>query len=443
MSCVVLPYQFNPRDYQSRLLHAIFVDKKQHCCCVWHRRAGKTKTCCNIIAGKSQERVGLYGFLLPELKQARRNVWEARGEDGIRFIDHFPSEMIHKVNNAEMFIEFKNGSIFRLLGSDRYDVLRGINPLGLIYDEYSLQNPYARDILVPIIAENNGWEIFIYTPKGGNHGYQLYQTAQKNDDWFCELLTVDDTYRQDGRPVVSKQSIDHFKRSGWSDNLIDQEFYCSFDAAVKGAYFARQLKKAHQDQRIVDFPIDRAKAVHTAWDIGYRDAMAIWLFQIKKEGIFAIYYYENRGEDIQHYINFLHAFQRQFNIVFGTHYCPHDGAKHDVFTGKTLIQQCSELGLRFKQLPRIHNKAAHIELGRSQFNKFWFHATHCKRGLDCLREYHSKYNDAMGELSSEPVHNWASHGADAFLYVCQAVEQPLQQRPMQVIHNAVNQGAIF
>ncbi len=202
---IKLPFQYNPRSYQRKVWELTFHKDIKHMLLLWHRRAGKDKTGINIMVAKAFQEVGAYYYLFPELKQAKRDIWEGRGKDGIAFLDHFPPEFIFRVNHTEMIIEFVNGSIFRLCGADRYKVLRGSNPLGIIYSEYAEQNPEARQTLLPIITENNGWEIFIYTPQGQNHVYDLYLKAQNNPDWYCEKLTIDDTKRPNGEPVITKK----------------------------------------------------------------------------------------------------------------------------------------------------------------------------------------------------------------------------------------------
>lgn len=414
-----LPYKYIPRFYQKPMLKAFFIDKIKHFCCVDHRRSGKTVNAVNLMCAAAQMRVGAYYFLLPELKQARRSVWEARGRDGIKFIDYFHPDLVARINNTEMLIEFRNGSIFRLGGSDRYDSLMGSNPLGIIYDEYSLQNPYARDYMVPILTENEGFEIFTFTPRGGNHAFQLYNTVRDLSDWYTQVLTIDDTKREDGSPVITQDRIDRYKKSGWSEDKIQQEFYCSFEAAVTGAYFAKQLQKANTDNRIINYPVDVTRPVYTAWDLGKRDATAIWFFQIYNETIFVIDYYENRNEILSHYVNYVREWGQKNQTVWGRHVVPHDSRNESYTTGHSVLTMGSELGFDFYPLPRIGNKSDHIEMGRFVFSKCIFNKDKCKRGLDCLREYHAKYNEALGIFSVEPEHNWSSHGADAFLYLCQ------------------------
>lgn len=433
MNIIKLPYQFSPRDYQKRCLDAFFKEHYRKMCLVWHRRAGKTNLSLNIINAASQMRVGAYYYFFPQFNQARRSLWENRGNNGIRFIDQIPKELIAKVNNTEMSVTYKNGSILRLMGSDNYDKMMGPNPLGIVYDEYSLQNPVARDYLLPILIENKGWEILIFTPRGGNFAYTLYNNVKNSPDWYTELLTIEDTKL----PGIKEAAEKLVETGEWSQDKYEQEFYCSFEAAVHGAYFSKQLKKAEEDKRIYDFSIDTSIPVNTAWDIGYRDATAIWFYQQTREAIKAIGYYENHGKDIKHYINYLHDFREKQGIVYEHHYAPHDSKKHDWTTGKTILEFARDLGLKFEPIPRINKKSSHIEMGRANFSRMHFHKTNCKRGLDCLREYHADYNEAMGIYSVDPVHNWASHGADAYLYLSQAAKINPNQQKFQVLHNRV------
>jgi len=421
---LTLPYQFELRDYQRPLWQAMFVHKKRHLLALWHRRAGKTKTIINLIVAAAHIKVGAYYHLYPQAVQARRVVWRGRGADGVHFLEHFPRELLAKdPNNADMFIEFKNGSTYQLLGSDYYDTLRGGNPLGIVYDEYSIQNPSARDFLNPILIENKGWELFPYTPHGTNHGYSLYEAAKDNADWFCEKLTINESRLPSGEMVVDPKEIDVFRRSGWTEDRIQQEFYCSFTAAVPGALLAKQLAQTEKDKRIYDFPIRSDVAVDTYWDIGNLDATAIWFAQQTHEGIKIINYYECNLADMNHYINYVHDFRDKHNLTMRWHWAPHDADHHRLSVGgnKSLVEQCRALGFNFRVLPRILKKIRAIQPAQQLFSRLTFHKTNCKRGLDCLREYHLAYNDAMQCYSDQPAHNWASHGADAFLYMAQAI----------------------
>lgn len=438
-----LPYGLTLRHYQRKAWNAFFINNVKHHLLIWHRRAGKTKFAINVIAAASQMRVGSYYYLFPVLVQARRTVWEGRGDDGMRFIDHFPRSMIKKINNTDMRIEFKNGSIFRLIGTDKenFQKVRGSNPMGVLYDEYAQQNPYARDTIIPVLAQNKGWEMIISTPYGMNHMFDLYEGVKNNEEWFVDKLTIDDTVNNVGEPIVDEQSIEEFKKSGWSSNQIQQEFYCSFTAAIRGAYFADELDVAEQEDRIRNFPIDPSLPVYTYWDLGHHDSTAIWLVQKLHEEIRCIAYYENNLQPLSHYINWLYDFRDQHRVVYAMHYGPHDVTSKHFSTGKSTMDIAWELGFQFERVPRCSDKRAEIDNARFILSRCWFHEENCRRGLRCLREYHMPYNASMQTYSDHPVHDWASHGADAFLTLCQTIDHKYNPH-FSISSNRLLQGMV-
>ena len=188
----MIPHNYQPRPYQLPLLRAMDSGKKR-ACVVWHRRSGKDKTLINLMVKKMFERVGSYYYFLPTYKQGKKILWDGMDRNGMRFLDHFPAQVVTKKNETELKLQVANGSIFQIVGTDNYDSIMGSNPVGCVFSEYALQNPAAWDFIRPILAENEGWAVFNFTPRGMNHGYELFQMAERNQDWFCELLTVDDT----------------------------------------------------------------------------------------------------------------------------------------------------------------------------------------------------------------------------------------------------------
>lgn len=419
---IVLPHGVKLRDYQQKAWNIFFLSNIKHLMLIWHRRAGKTKFAVNLISGASQKRIGAYYYLFPKLTQARRVVWEGRGEDGFRFIDHFPKHMIKHVNNTDMKIEFKNGSIFRLLGTDNlhYENIVGGNPLGILYDEFALQNPVARDYLMPIIAENGGWEVIISTPRGTNHLYELYEQVLNRDDWYVNKLTIDETFRDNGRPIVNKDTVEELRLGGWSEDKVNQEFYCSFTAAVRGAYFADELRQAERDNRILDFGVDPTVPVCTYWDLGYDDATAIWLAQHVNGQIRLIAYYEENLKPISHFINWIRDYRDRHGLVFNMHFGPHDTDNHHGSTGKSNKDVAQELGFHFEVVPRVQLKRVAIDSAKNLIHRCIFHKTNCKQGLSALREYHKSYDERRQDFADKPYHNWASHGADAFMTLAQS-----------------------
>jgi len=246
-----MPHKFKPRDYQLPLLEAFdkgFTRLVQ----VWNRRSGKDKVCLNIVAREMALNVGNYYYLYPTYEQGRKALWENRGSDGIKYLEHFPKELIKRQNDHEMKIEFKNGSIFRVIGVEDPDKVVGPNPRGVVFSEYSLQNPQAWELFRPILAENKGWAIFNFTPRGRNHGYKMYEMAKGNPMWFVEKLTVDDTKDHSGNPIFSPEQIQGERDSGMDEDLIQQEYYCDFNAPLLGSYYGKYISKADKEGRITD-----------------------------------------------------------------------------------------------------------------------------------------------------------------------------------------------
>jgi len=223
---IPIPHDWSPRPYQTRLFNRFgYGLQYDRAVAVWHRRAGKDSTGLNLTAREMFKRKGTYWHLFPEHAQSRRAIWNGIDGQGRRIIDQFlPPPIRARTRQDEMMIELKGGSIWQMAGSDRYDSLVGSNPVGVVFSEYSLANPQAWDYIRPILRENNGWALFIYTPRGRNHGYELYSTALSLDDWYAERLTIDDT------GVLTEEDIEAERRSGMSENKIRQEYYCDFEA---------------------------------------------------------------------------------------------------------------------------------------------------------------------------------------------------------------------
>lgn len=408
---------------------------------VWHRRAGKDTTFFNLTVEAAFERMGYYLYLLDTIKQAREVIWDGIGRDGKRFLDFIPPDLIANLNKQEMKIRFANGSILKLGGTDNYNAHMGTNPVGIILSEYSLQNPIAWELLSPILAENKGWVAFAYTFRGNNHGYELYEQNKNNPDVFVTKYTVDDTYRHDGSRIVPIEEIERMRRSGLREPTIQQEFY-NIPTSMEGAYFGYELMRAEEEGRICDFTIDRKIPVHTYWDIGWSDSTAIWFVQKIRERYKCIYYYENNFADLNHFINKLHDFREKNGIVYDKHFAPWDAAIVDMSTGKSKQMNAQMLGLRFEIIPKCTNKQNPIDEMRLMFNRIWIHATNCKQGIRCLKEYHALYNQKLNAYG-KPCHNWASHGADAFMGIAQMDNRIDNFNTTGVVHSNVNRGNLF
>lgn len=419
MSLIKLPYNFTPRDYQTRQNNMFFVEHKRHFIDVLHRRAGKTKNALNFMLGAALQHVGLYYHCFPEFAHAKRVIFKNVDHEGRRFIDHIPSSLIKgRPNETDLRIELQNGSTLQWVGSNNYNKLVGPNPSGIIYDEFALQSPRVRDFLSPILAQNKGWEYIIFTPRGRNHAYKLYEKTKNNPEWFVQLLTVDDTKNFDGTPVISKEAIDELRKEGMREEIIQQEFYCSFDSPNPGVYYKNQLVKAHTEKRIRDFPIDPRLPVFTFWDLGVSDSTAIWFMQVIGSELRLINYYENQEEALGHYINYLGAFAERYKITYQKHFAPHDIKVRQMFAAqlKSRYELARQMGLTFSLVPNLPIVDG-IEAVRYMFRQFIFHKTNCAQGLEAIRAYKRKYDEKSDKFHDYPEHNWASHGADALRYL--------------------------
>lgn len=224
-----IPHNYTPRFYQLPFLTAMDRGIKR-ACLVWHRRSGKSKTLLNYTIKQAFKRVGVYYHAFPEYNQGRKILWDGIDKEGNRILDyHIPQDLRASTNKTELKIELINGSIWQIIGADNYDSLVGPNPVGLILDEWAVSDryPVAWDYFRPILAENGGWAVFPFTPRGRNHGFTLYQMAQKNPEWFCEVITVEDS------KSISLSDIQSERESGMSEDMIQQEFYSSFIASTE------------------------------------------------------------------------------------------------------------------------------------------------------------------------------------------------------------------
>lgn len=420
-----LPYQWRPRDHQLRLWQYSEAGGKR-AVAVWHRRAGKDSTCINITAVKSQQRVGTYWHMLPEATQGRKVVWDAIDKQGRRVIDQaFPEDMRAGINSTEMKINLSNGSVWQVVGSDNYNSLVGSNPLGVVFSEFSIANPAAWDYMRPILRENGGWAIFIFTTRGKNHGYKLFKMAEKmakaDGSWFAELLTVDDTL------LVTPEEIQRERDEGMDDDMVAQEYFCSWTGSTKGSIYGEQLRQARDEARIGKVPYVRSMAVNTFWDIGHSDSTAIVCHQRVGATDRFIDAYANSGEDMAHYAEWM----QKTGYLFGKHYLPHDAKNITIASknnpkGDNAYEQLIYAGVNPRDIvvvPRTPDVWAAIRSVRGEFGSYMFDEEKCEGLLNALGLYRKKWSDERQCFEDSPYHDWASNYADAFRQKAQGYQE--------------------
>ena len=463
---ITLPYRFTPREYQYPVLRYFDeVPNRKRAYLLAHRRTGKDLLAWNILIKESQKRVGTYWHVLPLLNQARKIVWTGSTKDGIPFLDFVPPPLIASKRDDDMSIRLKNGSLIQLVGADRIDSLIGSNPVGVTLSEFAVMKPSVWDYLSPILNENDGWAMFITTPRGRNHAFDLFKSMvdavnHKGAKYFVQVLTVDDTRKplldgqgepvigKDGRPVMvpimSPEAIQEQRDLNIPEEIIQQEYYCSFEAGMVGSYYSEAIAKLEKEGRAVkDLSIfDPSKPVYTAWDIGFSDSMSIWYFQIDKKKINVIEYDEFVGRSLIECCYIVQAqwdklrdvcgwsddqvsktialYQHHENYSYKTHFGPHDLDQTDISIGVTRRSVAKQHGIKFKLVPRTDVQSG-IDLVRRILINVTFELTRTNDGLRALKEYHKEWDEKTQMYSDKPCHDWSSHGADAFRYLAQAV----------------------
>lgn len=411
-----LPRGWSPRPYQQSVWD--YLEKGgQRACLIWHRRSGKDDVALNWAAKAAHRRVGEYWHMLPESSQARKAIWDAVSpHTGRRRINQaFPADLVDgRPHEAEMKIRFKNGSLWRVVGSDNYESLLGSTPAGIVYSEWALADPNARAFLRPILAENKGWELFITTPRGANHALKTYEGFRADPDAFAQILTAADTgiFSAD---QLARELHDYEHDYGEEEGkaLFEQEYYCSFESALVGSYYGPYLNRASKSGRICSVPIERASLVHTAWDLGISDSTAIWFVQCVGKERRLIDYHENSGVGLEEYAIVLQQKQAEHRWLYGRHYFPHDIAVRELGNfGMSRADTLEQLGVKVTVVPK-HNVNDGINAVRRMLDATWIDQARCERGLDALRNYRRDWSEQLKMFRDAPVHDWASHGADA------------------------------
>lgn len=351
--------------------------------------------------------------ILPTYSQAKKVIWDASTNDGKRILDYVPKEVIESKNGQQMQLRLTNGSLYQLIGSDNIDSLVGTNPKIIIFSEYAIQSPSAWEYLRPILDVNKGYAVFISTPRGKNHFYDLMLMAKQNPNWYCEILGIQNT------GVLTEKDIQDIRAEGVSDELIQQEYYCSFNRGVEGSYYGRLVERCRNERRICSVPYETRSPVHTAWDIGYGDSTAITFWQEIGGEIRIIDFYEAQGEGIAHYVKLIQSKP----YVYGSHYFPHDAGSGSIQTGRTLQDVAYEQGLKTILLERENDIQIGIEAVRALLSIAYIDETKCRHLIKCLENYHKKFNDKTQAYSEAPVHDWCSHAADSVRYMANARTQ--------------------
>lgn len=417
---ITIPHQFNPRTYQ-RDFFAAMDGGIRRALLIYHRRAGKDKSCWNFCIKEAVKRRGVYYYFFPEFAQGRRVIWDGMDAGGFKFRDHIPTSLIIKENSTDMKIELLNGSIIQIIGTDKFDKVRGANPLGCVFSEYAFQNPTAWAVVRPILLENGGWAVFNSSTNGKNHFYDMYNMGIENPKWFVQNLTVLDTKDPQGNRFIPDSFIDEERASGMPEEMIQQEYFNSFTANTQAFYYLQYMERAEQDGRICDVPWNPAYPVDTWWDLGVSDDNVVIFTQAIDRYINVIDVMKGSNVGLDHWAKEL----QNKPYVYSSHNFPHDMDHVEYGSGRTRIETAHELFSNVelnvqKKLPVMEG----INAMRMLFPQVRFDKTKCEILIKALINYRREYNDKLQEYSANPVHDWCSHYADAARYMAVGVIIP-------------------
>jgi phage terminase large subunit len=375
---------------------------------VCHRRFGKTVFSLNETVDKAlrnDRHSPQYAYVAPTYGQAKRVAWDMLKD----VTKNIPGVI---VNEAELRVDIprpaKQDRIrIMLLGAENPGNLRGIYLDGVILDEYAEMDPIIwSQVLRPALSDRLGWAIFIGTPKGQNGFYDIYQQAQiqSTGDWFHAMYKASET------GVIPTSELDAAKQI-MSEEEYEQEYECSFSAALVGAYYGKILAESEENKKITTVPHDPSLLVDTFWDLGVDDTTVIWFAQKAGREWHFFDYIEMSGEGLDYYVKEL-SIRKKYN--YGTHFLPHDANARELGTGTTRVETLKKLGLRNVEVVERQSIEDGINAVRMVLPRCYFDKEKCARGINALKAYERRWDSKNKIYQQKPLHNWASHGADAF-----------------------------
>jgi len=356
-----------------------------------------------------------YGNILPLRAQAKAAAWDrlkffARVVPGVQF------------NESELLIRYPTGNKLQLFGADNPDSFRSIGFSGVSFDEYpQMDNSIYSEVISKGLGDHLGYAIFAGTLKGKDQLWQTYMASKDDPEWFTLWQDVDQSLATEAGITIQvlEQAMEddrkQIAKALMTQDAYDQEWFLSIDASIQGSFYRKEMAAAKAQGRITRVPHDPALPVDTDWDLGIDDSTSIWFSQSFRSGeVRLIDYYEATGEGFPHFVTVLAERREKLGYVYGRHYPPPDIKVRELGTGKSRRETAASLGLTFEYPRPGLGLAEGITASRLFLSKCWFDETRCDRGIECLRHYRKRKNTQTGEYTGTPVHNWASHGSDAF-----------------------------
>ena len=415
-----LPY--SPRPQQQAINDALAA--KRFVVAVCHRRMGKTVGAVIQLIGSAlscRRDRPRYAYIAPTYRQGKATTLD--------YLQHFTVAIPESsLNLTELRADYANGGQVRIYGADNPDSLRGLYLDGAVFDEYGMQPPNIfSEVVRPALADRQGWALFLGTPNGKNQFYDAAQMAQRDPGWQYLEFKASQTGLIPADELAAARAV-------MTQDEFDQEFECSWSAAVRGSIYAAEMQRARTEGRITNVPYDPVLPVDTDWDLGVGDATSIWFSQSLRSGeVRFIDYYEASGEGLPHYVDVL----RSRGYTYGTHWAPHDIQVRELASGRSKLEAAQSLGLRFKVCPNVGLEDG-IHAARMLMPRCWFDAVKCHAGLEALAHYRRDYNSRLNEFKPTPLHDWSSHGSDAYRYLAVRQQPP---KPVVAERDPFDRGA--
>jgi len=408
-----------PRDHQDKLWNYLQAGGKR-AMAIWHRRAGKDEVCLHHLATSAMRRKANYFYALPEYNQGRKSIWNAvNPHTGNRRIDEaFPAGIRESTNDSTMFIRFVNGSTFQVIGSDQYNTsMVGSSAAGIVFSEWALCNPSAWAYARPMIEENNGWAIFITTPRGRNHAHEMYKYAGQSRDWFCELLTAEETRAMSHEALdEARQEMVALYGGDAGHGMWRQEYFCDFNSALLGAFYAREMSDVRSEGRVDEIEPILDRPVNCAWDLGMADDTVVIWWQAVGGQLFILDALVASGVSVEWYRDEIFKREQERGWIHGADYVPHDANVKEWGTGRTRIETMRTLGLNPTSVPHLSMNDG-INAVRRTLPLCVFHPRCEDTLISALEQYRREWDDDKKAFRASPLHDWSSHPSDAFRYM--------------------------
>lgn len=347
-----------------------------------------------------------YAYIGPYFNQAKDIAWT--------YLKHYSSPIPGcDVNESELRVDYPNGGQVRLYGADNPDRLRGLYFDGVVLDEYGLMPPRIySEVVRPTLSDRQGTALFMGTPNGRNQFYQVingdpetgFVGARHDPDWFFAEYKASET------GIVPDEELRLSRKSMTADEYA-QEFECSFEASVKGAIYGRELASLREHGQFTRVPYDPAILVDTDWDLGFGDLTAVWFSQtIRGTGEVRLIDYHEAKEGLPYFVSLL----KNKGYAYGEHWAPHDIELREM-SGNSRLRAARDLGINFQISPKVEHIEDGIHAARLLLPRCFFDADKCRDGIEALHNYRWKVPNVKDPTGRPlPVHDWASHGSDAF-----------------------------